>query len=85
VVIAEPGHRAGLARVLAARGITVAAARRGGALIERDAARTLASLTPRQGPDPAAFETVIGALLRTARRRGAGPRLRGDGGAVVAA
>lgn len=35
VVIAEPGHRAGLARVLAARGITVAAARRGGALIER--------------------------------------------------
>lgn len=78
IVIAEPGHRAGFAQALAARDIAVAATRRGGVLIERDAARTLARLTPRQGLDPVAFETVIGALLRKARRRGGPIRVYGD-------
>ena len=66
IVIAEPWHRAGFAHALAARGISVAAARRDGALIERDAASTLARLTSRQGPEAAAFDTEIGALLRLA-------------------
>jgi hypothetical protein len=78
VVIADPGHRAGFAQALAARGIAVAAARRGGMLIEQDAARTLARLAARQGLDPAAFDTVIGALLRTARRRGGPVRVYGE-------
>jgi MEDS: MEthanogen/methylotroph, DcmR Sensory domain/Histidine kinase-like ATPase domain len=78
VLIAQPGHRARFAQALAARGISVAAARGGGMLIERDAARTLALLGARQGLDPAAFETVIGALLRTARRRGGPVRIYGE-------
>ena len=78
IVLAEPWHRAGFAKALAARGIAVAAARRGGALIERDAARTLARLVSRQGLDPAAFETVIGALLRVAQRRGGPVRIYGE-------
>jgi signal transduction histidine kinase len=78
VLIAVPGHRARFAQALAARGIDVAAARRGGMLIERDAARTLARLAARQGLDPAAFETVMGALLRIARRRGGPVRIYGE-------
>lgn len=78
IVIAEPWHRAGFAHALAARGISVAAARRDGALIERDAASTLARLTSRQGPDQAAFDTEIGALLRLADRRGGPVRIYGE-------
>jgi len=78
IVIAEPWHRAGFAHALAARGISVAAARRDGALIERDAASTLARLTSRQGPEPAAFDTEIGALLRLADRRGGPVRIYGE-------
>jgi signal transduction histidine kinase len=78
VLIAEPRHQARFAQALAARRIAVAPARRRGMLIERDAARTLAQLAPRQGLDSAAFETVIGALLRTARRRGGPVRIYGE-------
>lgn len=78
LVLARAGHRAGFAEVLADRGIDVAAARRGGALVERDTADTLDRLTGQRGVNPDAFEDVIGSLLGAAVERGGPVRVYGE-------
>jgi hypothetical protein len=78
VVVAEKTHQGQVVDALAARGIDVAAARRAGALLERAADDTLYRLEGLAGPDPAAFETEMGGLLRAAGAGGGPVRVFGE-------
>jgi anti-sigma regulatory factor (Ser/Thr protein kinase) len=78
VVIAEPVRRDLVVAGLLARGVDVAQARRTGALLERDAADTLASFGDDAGLDEAAFTEVIGRVLAGAAARGGPVRAYGE-------
>lgn len=69
IVIATAEHQRGLEEALEAAAIDVGAARTHGVLIELDAAATLARLLTDGVFDPAAFDRVIGALVRGASSR----------------
>jgi hypothetical protein len=71
VVIATPEHRRKFEARLAEAGLDLAAARDHGTYLALDAARTLRELTAADGLDDAAFDRVIGTLIR---RAGAGGR-----------
>ena len=78
LIFARAGHRVSFANALADRGVDVAAARRGGALVERDTADTLRRLADQHGVDPSAFDEVIGVLVRAAVERGGPVRVYGE-------
>lgn len=69
VVIATPGHRAGLDSRLAAAGLDVEAAQDGGRYVALDAAETLAALMAHGEPDAAQFERVVGGAIARATER----------------
>jgi hypothetical protein len=71
IVIATPEHRREVGTRLGRAGVDLAAARDGGSYLALDAARTLRQLMTAERLDPAAFDRVIGALIR---RSGAGGR-----------
>lgn len=70
VVIATPEHGALLDDRLTRAGLDVAAARASGALIELDAADTLAQIMVDEAPDAERFAQVIGPLVRQAAEGG---------------
>lgn len=72
LTITTPGHRAALDADLSAAGLDLVEARRSGQLVMLDAATTLASVSGENGPDPAAFEEVIGTLVAGAVAAGRG-------------
>jgi hypothetical protein len=69
VVIATPEHRREFEARLAETGADLAAARNAGTYLTLDAAQTLRELMAADGLDGAAFDRVVGALIR---RAGAG-------------
>jgi hypothetical protein len=70
LVIATPAHQAAFEARLAVAGINVAAARDGGAWLALDARQTLDQCTVGGRPDHAAFDRVVGGLLREAAGQG---------------
>ena len=73
IVIATPKHRHEFEARLIQAGVDLAAARDGGAYLALDAGQTLRELVAADGLDRAAFDRVIGGLIRQA---GAGARAR---------
>ena len=71
IVIATPEHRREFEARLAKAGVDLAAARDGGAYLALDAGQTLSELMAADKLDSAAFDRVIGAVIR---RAGAGGR-----------
>jgi anti-sigma regulatory factor (Ser/Thr protein kinase) len=63
LVVATPAHALAVERALAAAGIDIPAARADGTLIVLDAAETVHRLLVDGGPDPVAFDAVIGSLI----------------------
>lgn len=78
LVIATPAHQAAFEARLAVASINVAAARDGGAWLALDAGRTLDQCTAGGRPDPAAFDRVVGGLLREAAGQGRPVRAFGE-------
>jgi hypothetical protein len=71
IVIATPEHRRDFETRLADAGLDLAAARDGGTYLALDASETLREFTTADGLDSAAFDRVVGTLIR---RAGAGGR-----------
>ncbi|MBW3668872.1 MAG: MEDS domain-containing protein, partial [Actinobacteria bacterium] len=78
LVVATPDHRCAFEGRLTTSGIDVADARTRGVLVTLDAADTLARLTVDGHPDPAAFDAVIGGLIRELRSGGRPLRAYGE-------
>lgn len=78
VVVATPQHQSGLAEALRSAGIDVAGALHRGELIVADAASTLNQLMIDGAPDPAAFDDVVGGLVRTAGQTSRNVRAYGE-------
>ena len=66
VVVATPEHRREFETRLGQAGVDLAAARDGGSYLALDAAQTLAGLMAADKLDSAAFDRVIGAVIRRA-------------------
>ena len=66
IVIATPEHRGEFETRLGRAGVDLAAARDGGSYLALDAGQTLAELMTAGTLDPAAFDRVIGTLIRRA-------------------
>jgi DcmR-like sensory protein len=81
IVIATPEHRREFETRLGRAGVDLAAARDDGSYLALDAGRTLHELMAEDKLDPAAFDRVIGAVIR---RSGAGGRLVRAFGEMVA-
>jgi hypothetical protein len=81
IVIATPEHRREFETRLGRAGVDLAAARNDGSYLDLDAGQTLRELMAAGRLDPAAFDRVIGALVR---RSGAGGRLVHAFGEMVA-
>ena len=80
IVIATPEHRGEFETRLGRAGVDLAAARDGGSYLALDAGQTLAELMTADTLDPAAFDRVIGTLIR---RAGAGRPVRAFGEMVA--
>jgi anti-sigma regulatory factor (Ser/Thr protein kinase) len=78
IVVATPEHRRAFDDALTAAGIDVVEARRVGALIVADAGATLDRFMGAGGPDPAAFDDVVGGLVRDAVQSGRVVRAYGE-------
>lgn len=78
LLVATPEHRRAFEAWLTTAGLDVADARTRGALVTLDAADTLARLTVDGQPDPAAFDAVIGALVRELASSGRPVRAYGE-------
>jgi anti-sigma regulatory factor (Ser/Thr protein kinase) len=78
VVLATPGHCAAFAAALAGAGVDVGAATAGGQLIVLDAADTLARFMVDGVPDAAAFDAVVGDVVRHAGASGRPVRAYGE-------
>jgi PAS domain S-box-containing protein len=78
VLIATKVHRASVLKRLQARGLDVAAARRGGRLAVLDAADTLAKFMADGLPDPKRFDRVVGDVLTRVARGGRPVRAFGE-------
>jgi hypothetical protein len=79
LIVATAAHRDAFGAALARRGVDLGAARRTGALVERDARHTLDSFRNPDGSlEPARFEQVIGALIRAGQRHGGPVRAYGE-------
>ena len=78
IVVATPEHQRAFDGALTAAGIDVVAARRAGLLIVADAGATLDQLMGASGPDPAAFDSVVGSLVRAAAESGRTVRAYGE-------
>jgi hypothetical protein len=83
VVIAGEAHRRDFEAGLEAEGVDLAQARAGGTLVSLDAAATLAAFMPGGELSRAAFEQVVGGLLRETARRASGIRAYGEMVAVL--
>lgn len=70
IVIATDAHRRAFDEELEARGITTARARRNGTIVSLDAERAIASFTSGGRIDAAAFDRVIGDVVRRAAGSG---------------
>ena len=70
IVIATPEHRAAFEAAMAAAGVDAELAAAGGRRIVLDAADTLARFMTDDVPDPAAFDAVVGGLVRDAASGG---------------
>jgi hypothetical protein len=81
IVIATPAHARGFLERMSGTGVDVAAMVSEGSLLVLDAAQTLAALMVEGAVDPAAFDRVIGDLLRGSA--GAGRELRAYGEMVA--
>jgi anti-sigma regulatory factor (Ser/Thr protein kinase) len=81
VIIATPEHAAAFVEELGDAGLDAEAAARSGRLVVLDAAETLASFMDDDRPDAAAFDAVIGNVLRAAS--GGGRRVRAYGEMVA--
>src|SRR6185503_3272068 len=78
VVLATPAHRRAFAAALAAAGVDAAAARDDGRLVLLDAAGTLARFTVGDDIDAAAFDSVVGGLVRRVAASGRPVRAYGE-------
>lgn len=78
LVVATAAHRDAFEAWLTATGIDTAEARRRGDLVTLDAAETLARFMVDGQPDAAAFDAVVGGLVRDLRRDGRPPRIYGE-------
>jgi signal transduction histidine kinase len=76
VVIATEPHRDAFTQQLTREGFDVGGAARSGQLMLLDARETLATFMAGAEPDAERFQTTIGAVLETARKRGPHPVLR---------
>src|SRR4051794_19194705 len=83
IVVATDAHVARFEAVLRSRGIDVDAARADAALVTLDATETLAGFMVGDGPDPAAFDSVIGGLVRTAAASSRAIRAYGEMVAIL--
>src|SRR5947208_1114947 len=83
VVVATPEHAAAFVEELGNAGVDAEAAARSGSLIVLDAADTLAAFMDDDRPDAAAFDTVIGNVLRAAADGGRRVRAYGEMLAVL--
>jgi anti-sigma regulatory factor (Ser/Thr protein kinase) len=78
IIIATPGHRARFEEALSGAGIDLAAVVDGGRLELLDAAETLARFTVDGHPDGAAFDAVVGQLVRDSAAEGRPVRAYGE-------
>jgi anti-sigma regulatory factor (Ser/Thr protein kinase) len=78
MVVADQAHRNGFADELASLGVDVEGARRDELLVELDAATLLSQFVDGGEVDAAAFDSVIGAAVRTQAGRGRGVRIYGE-------
>ncbi|MDP9091881.1 MAG: MEDS domain-containing protein [Actinomycetota bacterium] len=70
IAVATPDHSASFVATLAASGVDVASAQAEGSLVVLDAEHTMRRFLVAQRPDPAAFDTAVGSLIRDAIGRG---------------
>jgi hypothetical protein len=78
IVIATPEHRGEFETRLGRAGVDLAAARDGGSYLALDAGQTLAELMTADTLNPAAFDRVIGTLIRRAGAAGRPVRAFGE-------
>jgi anti-sigma regulatory factor (Ser/Thr protein kinase) len=78
VVVATPEHRRAFDAELAAADIDLVKARRDGRFISLDASDTMSRFITDGRPDPAGFDSVIGALIRSATACGRPVRAYGE-------
>lgn len=78
IVVATAGHRNAFADVLAAAGVNVALARSSGRLLELDADDALQQFMVDGSPDGAAFDAVVGGVVRRAGEGGRRVRAFGE-------
>src|SRR5207247_3371670 len=78
IVIATPEHRREFETRLGKAGVDLAAARDDGSYLALDAAQTLRELMAADKLDPAAFDRVIGAVIRRAAAAGRPVRAFGE-------
>jgi hypothetical protein len=78
IVVATPAHQRAFDVALTAAGIDVVEARRAGTLIVADAGATLDRFMAGSGPDAAAFDDVVGGLVRSAVQTGRVVRAYGE-------
>src|SRR5687767_7910219 len=83
VVLATPPHQTGIADALRAAGIDGWRAQARGELVIADAESTLAELMVDGAPDPAAFDAVVGGLVRAAGKTHRKVRAYGEMVAVL--
>ena len=78
IVVATPAHTAAFESALTAAGVDVGAARARGALASADAERTLSETLVDGWPDPEAFKSGVGHLVRRAAESGRRVRIYGE-------
>jgi MEDS: MEthanogen/methylotroph, DcmR Sensory domain len=76
IVVATPGHREGLVRILKSRGLDIVGAARAGRYVALDAAETLGKFLVDGWPDEALFVETIGGLLTRAKLKSGGDERR---------
>src|SRR5580693_6819524 len=72
IVIATPGHRDGLARILKSRGLDTSSALKMGRYVSLDAAATLSKFLVDGWPDATLFTNVVGGLLARTKSKSDG-------------
>jgi hypothetical protein len=78
IVVATEAHTVAFEAALRQSGIDITAARESGSLITLDAGQALSSFMAGDGPDAAAFDEVIGGLVRLAAQSGRRIRAYGE-------
>jgi hypothetical protein len=70
IAVATPSHGAAFSANLSHAGVDVAAAQANGSFVVLDAEKTMRRFLVGERPDPVAFETVVGSVIRNASAHG---------------